>query len=73
MTAIVRLCDIRAQSVRLKKRLFVGAAATGGSRGTAAVEEMWSPGWMERCCLVLSEVTRGFTRFNTYLIWNNTP
>lgn len=38
------------------KLFYFPLAATGRYRETAAAAEMWRPGWMERCCLVLSEV-----------------
>lgn len=40
---------------------FLPAADTGRYQGTAAVEEMWSPDWTERSCLVLLEVNLHFT------------
>ena len=41
---------------------FLPAAATGRYQGTAVVEEMWSPDWMERSCPVLSEVNLHFIK-----------
>lgn len=42
--------------LELKKGFSVPPAGTGRCQATAVAEGMWSPGSMERCCLVLSEV-----------------
>lgn len=55
------------QSLRVfekMRRPSVCPAATGRCQGTAVVEEMWSSGWMGRCCHVLLVVNMQFIQFN---------